>query len=31
LHHGQVITIRGDSYCLREKSRTGLIKTIQLH
>jgi DNA replication protein DnaC len=31
LHHGQVITIRGDSYCLREKRRTGRIQTIQLH
>jgi DNA replication protein DnaC len=31
LHHSQVITIRGDSYRLREKRRTGLIKTTQLH
>jgi DNA replication protein DnaC len=27
LHHSQVITIRGDSYRLREKRRSGLIKT----
>ena len=26
LHHSQVITIRGDSYRLREKRRFGLIK-----
>ena len=26
LHHSHVITIRGDSYRLREKRRTGLIK-----
>ena len=26
LHHSQVITIRGDSYRLREKRRTGLLK-----
>ena len=26
LHHSQVITIRGDSYRLREKRRAGLIK-----
>ena len=26
LHHSQVITIRGDSYRLREKRRSGLIK-----
>jgi DNA replication protein DnaC len=31
LHHSQVITIRGDSYRLREKRRAGLIKTAQLH
>jgi DNA replication protein DnaC len=31
LHHSQVITIRGDSYRLREKRRAGLIKTTQLH
>jgi DNA replication protein DnaC len=31
LHHSQVITIRGDSYRLREKRRAGLIKTPQLH
>jgi DNA replication protein DnaC len=30
LHHSQVITIRGDSYRLREKRRAGLIKTAQL-
>jgi DNA replication protein DnaC len=28
LHHSQVITIRGDSYRLREKRRSGLIKTL---
>jgi hypothetical protein len=28
LHHSQVITIRGDSYRLREKRRSGLIKAI---
>ena len=26
LHHSSVITIRGDSYRLREKRRSGLIK-----
>jgi DNA replication protein DnaC len=26
LHHSHVITIRGDSYRLREKRRSGLIK-----
>jgi DNA replication protein DnaC len=26
LHHSQVITIRGDSYRLREKRRSGLFK-----
>jgi DNA replication protein DnaC len=31
LHHSQVVTIRGDSYRLREKRRTGLVKTTQLH
>ncbi len=31
LHHSQVITIRGDSYRLREKRRAGLVKTTQLH
>ena len=31
LHHSHVITIRGDSYRLREKRRAGLIKTTQLH
>ena len=30
LHHSQVITIRGDSYRLREKRRAGLIKPTQL-
>ena len=28
LHYSQVITIRGDSYRLREKRRSGLIKAI---
>ena len=27
LHHSHVITIRGDRYRLREKRRSGLIKT----
>ncbi|CAO3451880.1 Mobile element protein [Azospirillum argentinense] len=27
LHHSHVITIRGDSYRLREKRRAGLLKT----
>ena len=27
LHHSQVVTIRGDSYRLREKRRAGLLKT----
>lgn len=31
LHHSQVITIRGDSYRLREKRRAGLIAIPQLH
>lgn len=31
LHHSQVVTIRGDSYRLREKRRAGLIATAQLH
>jgi DNA replication protein DnaC len=26
LHHSQVVTIRGDSYRLREKRRSGLVK-----
>ncbi len=26
LHHGHVLTIRGDSYRLREKRRAGLLK-----
>jgi DNA replication protein DnaC len=30
LHHSQVITIRGDSYRLREKRRSGLIKAAAL-
>jgi DNA replication protein DnaC len=30
LHHSQVITIRGDSYRLREKRRAGLIKAATL-
>ena len=30
LHHSQVITIRGDSYRLREKRRAGLIKPATL-
>ena len=31
LHHSHVITIRGDSYRLREKRRAGLITTTQQH
>jgi DNA replication protein DnaC len=31
LHHSQAVTIRGDSYSLREKRRAGLIKATQLH
>jgi len=31
LHHSQVITIRGDSYRLREKRRSGLIKTTPIN
>ena len=31
LHHSQVLTIRGDSYRLREKRRAGLIAPTQLH
>ena len=27
LHHSHVITIRGESYRLREKRRSGLLKT----
>jgi DNA replication protein DnaC len=27
LHHSQVITIRGDSYRLREKRRAGFVKS----
>jgi len=27
LHHSHVLTIRGDSYRLREKRRSGLLKT----
>jgi DNA replication protein DnaC len=30
LHHSQVVTIRGDSYRLREKRRAGLIKAASL-
>jgi hypothetical protein len=30
LHHSHVITIRGDSYRLREKRRSGLIKAAPL-
>ena len=30
LHHSQVVTIRGDSYRLREKRRSGLIKPAML-
>ena len=30
LHHSHVITIRGDSYRLREKRRAGLIKPAAL-
>jgi DNA replication protein DnaC len=30
LHHSHVITIRGDSYRLREKRRSGLIKPSQV-
>jgi len=30
LHHSQVITIRGDSYRLREKRRAGLVKAAAL-
>jgi DNA replication protein DnaC len=30
LHHSHVVTIRGDSYRLREKRRSGLIKTLTL-
>jgi hypothetical protein len=28
LHHSQVLTIRGDSYRLREKRRSGLIRPV---
>ena len=28
LHHSHVVTIRGDSYRLREKRRSGLLKAI---
>ncbi len=27
LHHSHVITIRGDSYRLKEKKRSGLVRT----
>jgi len=30
LHHSQVVTIRGDSFRLREKRRSGLVKSTQL-
>ena len=30
LHHSHVLTIRGDSYRLREKRRSGLIKAAPL-
>ena len=30
LHHSQVLTIRGDSYRLREKRWAGLVKAAQL-
>lgn len=30
LHHSHVITIRGDSYRMREKRRSGLIKPAPL-
>jgi len=30
LHHSHVVTIRGDSYRLREKRRSGLIKPAML-
>jgi DNA replication protein DnaC len=30
LHHSHVITIRGDSYRLREKRRSGLVKAAPL-
>jgi DNA replication protein DnaC len=26
LHHSQIVTIRGDSYRLREKRRSGLLR-----
>jgi DNA replication protein DnaC len=26
LHHSEIITIRGDSYCLREKRWSGLLR-----
>jgi hypothetical protein len=29
LHHSHVVTIRGDSYRLREKRRSGLIKSVE--
>jgi DNA replication protein DnaC len=31
LHHSHVFTIRGDSYRLREKRRTGLVKARRSH
>ena len=30
LHHSHVLTIRGDSYRLREKRRSGLLKAAQV-
>ena len=30
LHHSQVLTIRGDSYRLREKRRSGLLKPVSV-
>jgi len=30
LHHSYVVTIRGDSYRLREKRRAGLVKAAAL-
>ena len=30
LHHSQVITIKGDSYRLREKRRAGLVAAVPI-
>ena len=30
LHHSQVVTIRGDSYRLREKRRAGLVSAVPI-